>query len=267
MKETSREHRPYRRASDAPLEQAMRDIRAEQKLRPEEAGPLNVVSQKQLAIGTVAQDARMSKKPPHDLLTAALQYAALGLSVVPVHSINGDGWCSCKDGKSCARPGKHPRTQNGIYDATRDRGEIESFWSKWPDANIGIATGGASGIAVIDIDPRNGGLETFEQLEADLGPLPKTPIALTGGNGAHLMFNLPPTAVRKAAGPGVEVLGDGCMMVAPPSGHVSGESYSWEEGLSPDDIRPAHLPRNWVERLSGGKTRPAASAASSAGAI
>src|SRR5262249_62164654 len=120
MKEPSREHRRYRRASDAPLEQAMRDIRAEQKLRPEEAGPLNVVSQKQLAIGTVAQDARMSKKPPHDLLTAALQYAALGLSVVPVHSINGDGWCSCRDGKSCARPGKHPRTQNGIYDATCD---------------------------------------------------------------------------------------------------------------------------------------------------
>jgi len=38
MKETSREHRPYRRASDAPLEQAMRDIRAEQELRPEDAG-------------------------------------------------------------------------------------------------------------------------------------------------------------------------------------------------------------------------------------
>src|SRR5262249_7913451 len=91
---------PPRPATPRTHEQAMRDIRAEQKLRPEEAGPLNVVSQKQLAIGTVAQDARMSKKPPHDLLTAALQYAALGLSVVPVHSINGDGWCSCRDGKS-----------------------------------------------------------------------------------------------------------------------------------------------------------------------
>src|SRR5262252_2621727 len=263
MKETSREHRPYRRASDAPLEQAMRDIRAEQKLRPEEAGPLNVVSQKQLAIGTVAQDARMSKKPPHDLLTAALQYAALGLSVVPVHSINGDGWCSCRDGKSCASPGKHPRTQNGIRDAT----EIERFWSKWPDANIGIATGPASGIAVIDIDPRNDGLETFENLEADLGRLPKTPMAWTGGDGAHLIFNLPAVAVRKGAGPGVDVLGDGCMMVAPPSRHVSGGRYSWEEGLSPDDIRPADLPRKWLERLGGGKATPAVPIASSAGAI
>src|SRR5262249_31457654 len=264
-----------------PLEQAMRDIRAEQKLRPEEAGRLNVVSEKQLAIGTVAQDARMSKKPPHDLLTAALQYAAVGLSVVPVHSINGDGWCSCRDGKSCASPGKHPRTQNGIRDATRDPTEIERFWSKWPDANIGIATGPASGIAVIDIDPRNDGLETFENLEADLGRLPKTFMAWTGGDGAHLMFNLPRIALPKApagpggdvpcggglAGRGVGVLGGGCMMVAPPSRHASGDRYSWEEGRSPDDIRPADLPRKWLERLGGSKATPAVPTASSAGAI
>src|SRR5262249_18069904 len=208
-----------------------------------------------------AQDARMSKKPLHDLLTAALQYAALGLPVVPVHSINGDGWCSCRDGKSCARPGKHPRTQNGIYDATCDRGEIESFWSKWPDANIGIATGRASGIAVIDVDPRNGGFETIEQLKADFGPLPKTPIALTGGDGAHLLFALPPITVGKhTAGPGVDVLVDGCMMVAPPSRHISGQRYSWDDGLSLDDLRPASLPAGWLERLDG---RRASSAGSS----
>ena len=69
----------------------------------------------------------MTKKSPHDLLTAALQYAALGYAVVPVHSIKNDGSCSCKDGKSCNSPGKHPRTQNGIYGATRDPDKIESF--------------------------------------------------------------------------------------------------------------------------------------------
>jgi putative DNA primase/helicase len=202
------------------------------------------------------------------MLTAALQYAALGLSVVPVHSIKDDGRCSCKDGQSCPSPGKHPRTSHGIRDATRDPTEIESFWAKWPDANIGIATGRPSGIAVIDIDPRNGGLETIEHLEADLGALPKTPMAFTGGDGAHLIFNLPAIAVRKrAAGPGIDVLGDGCMMVAPPSGHVSGERYSWEQGLSPDDIRPADLPHKWLERLGGGKTTFVVPPASGAGAI
>ena len=68
-------------------------------------------------------------------------------------------------------------------------------------------------IAVIDIDPRNGGLETFENLEADLGRLPKTPMALTDGDGGHLMFNLPRIAVCKAAaGPGVEVRGCGALI-------------------------------------------------------
>jgi putative DNA primase/helicase len=210
----------------------------------------------------------MTKKPPHGLLTAALQYAALGLLVVPVHSINGDGWCSCKDGKSCSSPGKHPRTQHGIHDATRDRAVIESFWAKWPDSNIGIATGRASRIAVIDIDPRNGGLETIEKLEDELGPLPRTPMAFTGGGGAHLIFNLPAITVRKAAaGPGVDVLGDGCMMVAAPSCHASGKRYSWEQGLSSDDITPANLPRKWLERLSGGNTSPVVPPASGPGAI
>ena len=57
------------------------------------------------------------------------------------------------------------------------------------------------------------------------------------------------------------------MMVAPPSRHVSGGRYSWEESLSPDDIRPADLPRKWLERLGGGKATPAVPIASSAGAI
>jgi putative DNA primase/helicase len=202
-----------------------------------------------------------------DLLSVALRYAALGLSVVPVHNINDDGGCSCELGKSCSSPGKHPRTRHGVRDATCDATKIESFWARWPDANIGIATGRASGIAVIDIDPRNGGLETIEELKADLGPLPTTPMALTGGGGVHLIFNLPALAIRKAAaGPGIDVLGDGCMIVAPPSCHVSGERYSWEPGLSPDDIRPADLPSQWLERLSGVK-RPVAPTASSEAAV
>jgi putative DNA primase/helicase len=57
------------------------------------------------------------------------------------------------------------------------------------------------------------------------------------------------------------------MMVAPPSRHVSGGRYSWAPSLSPDDVRPADLPRKWLERLGGGKATPVVPAASSAGAI
>jgi putative DNA primase/helicase len=214
------------------------------------------------------ETSREHKKPPHDLLAAALQYAARGLSVVPVHTIKDDGSCSCREGKSCPSPGKHPRTLHGVYDATRDRGEIESCWTKWPDANVGIATGRASGIVVIDVDPRNGGLETFERLQSELGPLPETPMVFTGGGGAHLVFELPPITVRKhTAGPGVDVLGEGCMMVAPPSLHVSGKRYSWEKAPCLDDITPASLPRSWLERLKGSRACPADSAKLNASAI
>ena len=210
----------------------------------------------------------MSKPPPPDMLAAALRYAAHGLPVVPVHSIKSDGSCTCKDGKVCNSPGKHPRTQHGVHDATCDKAKIESFWSKWPNANIGIATGRVSGFVVINIDPRNGGLETFERLEADLGPLPETPTAFTGGDGAHLLFDLPLIAIGKdAAGPGVDVLGDGRMMIAPPSLHISGQRYSWEEGRSLENMKPPVLPRRWLERLGGRRAVPANSAALGASAI
>src|SRR5262249_36297457 len=90
------------------------------------------------------------------------------------------------------------------------------------------------------------------ELQAELGPLPETPMVLTGGDGAHLLFDLPPSTVRKhTAGPGIDVLGEGCMMVAPPSLHVSGKRDSWEQGLCLDDIKRASLPRSWLERLNG----------------
>ena len=51
-------------------------------------------------------------------LEAALAYGRRGWGVFPVHSIRA-GRCTC--GKlACERPGKHPRTRNGLTDATTD---------------------------------------------------------------------------------------------------------------------------------------------------
>ena len=75
-------------------------------------------------------------------LAAALQYARHGLAVFPIHTPTQDG-CSC--GKpSCNRVGKHPRTPHGVRDATTDEKAIRQWWNRWPDANVGIATGAAS---------------------------------------------------------------------------------------------------------------------------
>ena len=90
------------------------------------------------------------------LLQAALVYAKRGLPVLPLHAPDAGRECSCGKGK-CPSPGKHPRTAHGLKDATVDLVTINSWWSTWPTANIGIATGKASGLVALDIDPRHGG--------------------------------------------------------------------------------------------------------------
>ena len=185
--------------------------------------------------------------------TQALEYAAGGLSVVPLYTVK-NGQCSC--GQFCGRPGKHPITTHGVNDATTDRNQIKTWWAKWPDANIGIAPGRGRDILVLDIDPRNGGNEQLRKLQRKLGPLPQTVTGKTGGGGQNLFFKLPSFKVRKdnagkLLGRGIDVLCDGCIVVAPPSRHASGQRYAWVQGKSFRDIEPAKVPKPWRNRLRG----------------
>jgi hypothetical protein len=51
------------------------------------------------------------------ILDHALAYAKRGLKVFPLHTPDAEGRCSCH--KDCGRDnGKHPRTLNGLKDAT-----------------------------------------------------------------------------------------------------------------------------------------------------
>jgi len=53
---------------------------------------------------------------------------------------------------------KRPLTSKGFHDATTDISKIKEWMEKWPNANIGVATG-ASGLLVIDCDyPKNGNI-------------------------------------------------------------------------------------------------------------
>jgi hypothetical protein len=161
------------------------------------------------------------------LLDSALGYAASGWPVLPLHAIKG-GHCTCN--KSCRSPGKHPRTRNGLKDATVNTGKISQWWKQWPDANIGILTGSASGLIVLDVDPRNGGDHTLSGLLSDYGSLPETLETETGGGGSHILFAYPDISVKGGngkLGPGLDVKSDGGYIVAPPSNHASGGMYQW----------------------------------------
>jgi len=163
----------------------------------------------------------------NSLLEKALDYADLDWAVLPLHSIV-DGKCSCGD-PNCGSPGKHPRTPHGVKDATTDPKTIIEWWTKWPDANIGIATGSKSGFFVLDVDGEEG-QRSLNELQAKYETLPETLETATGGGGRHLLFMQPPGLTIKnkvRIAPGLDIRGDGGYIVAPPSNHISGKRYEW----------------------------------------
>lgn len=184
-------------------------------------------------------------------INAALAYAALGWPVLPLHWPR-DGRCSC--GKDCGNnAAKHPLTAHGKDDATTDSSVIGEWWKRWPQANVGVATG--NDLLVVDVDPRHGGDESLR----DLGELPDTVTALTGGGGQHLLFSVSQDCQSRAGalGPGLDVKCAGGYIVGPPSRHVSGGVYTWEIGHAPGEIELAPLPPGIAARLAENGRSPA----------
>jgi hypothetical protein len=179
------------------------------------------------------------------LVDAALEYAACDISVVPLHNPTTSG-CSCWKRAACGRSaGKHPRLDSWKpYQRERATAEqIRAWWSEWPLANVGIITGMISRRVVFDVDPRNGGFDTLEELDAYGGRMPDdNPLVETGSLGLHHYFGLDAPLPKGAPFDGIEVQADGALVVAPPSLHFSGRRYHW---LRPFDS-PLPLLPNWV---------------------
>lgn len=173
-----------------------------------------------------------------EVLKAALEYAGFGWAVFPVHSIVNNK-CTCGQPK-CG--GKHPRTPRGCKDATTDESIIKGWWSRWPDANVAIATGKISNLVVLDIDPKNNGMASARKL-IEKCEIPYSCQVMTGGNGYHIYFAYPDgvevkNTTRLGGLSGIDVRADGGYVVAPPSNHVSGH-YRWREGYHYQEVRLA----------------------------
>lgn len=174
-------------------------------------------------------------------LQAALAYARMGWKVFPL------------------RPKlKTPLTTHGFHDASSDVEQIRRWWTASEAAGVAIATGAASGVVVIDIDPRNGGDDTLTFLESMHGELPHTIEVATGGGGRHLYFKHP-GGIFPSAKPwsGIDVKSDGGYVAAPFSVHPSGLKYRWKEGCDPDCVELADLPPWVFEELEAAKTKMA----------
>ena len=143
------------------------------------------------------------------LLEAALGYAARGIPVYPVHwpcstQSGASLACSCSRGAACDRPAKHPLLRHGVKEATTDPDRIGRWWHRWPQANVGLATGVV--FDALDIDGP-AGLAALRQLQGAAGPWLPGPLVATGGGGWHHWFaptglgNRPPQGPRRLARP------------------------------------------------------------------
>jgi hypothetical protein len=162
------------------------------------------------------QNAENVKPEPPNHLMAALSYARQGLKIFPILEGTKDT----------------PLVKWGDK-ATSDEATIKQWWTRWPNANIGLAFG-PSNIAVVDVDIKNGGQGPFTLAELSLSEgcdLTLTRQQRTPSGGLHHLYKgqLPNTVGK--IGPGVDTRGGagsraGGYILLPPSSTEVGR-YAW----------------------------------------
>lgn len=171
-------------------------------------------------------------------LEAALAYLAMGWAVVPA-----------------AERGKRPIVRWQAFQAARpSEAQVREWWARWPQANVSVVTGEGSGLVVLDVDRQHDGEQSLKALEDRHGVLPTTVEAMTGGGGRHVYFAHPGFEVRSRAGlaPGLDIRGDGGVIIVPPSIHPSGRPYRWRSGHGPGEVALAPVPMWLLEpRFAG----------------
>lgn len=187
-----------------------------------------------------------SEKTSKIVFEHARYAASKGLYVIPLHNpifANGLVVCSCSKGPDCGRStGKHPRFNGWQEDATTDVEQIYKWFQRFPKMNYGIATGGRSGIDVLDVDGE-AGETTLSGMQSQYGNLPPTVTQISGSGGRHLLFRHTGQIKNEARfAPGLDFRTEGGLIVGPGSLHASGQRYRWDKELSPNDVAIAEMP-------------------------
>ena len=142
-----------------------------------------------------------------DNLTTALKLAKAGLPVFPARAST-----------------KRPHVKDWPNVATTDAAQLKHWWRKWPDAMPALPTGERSGVAVLDVDMKDGkdGIATLRDLGFDPEAMSSVRVSTPSG-GQHIYFRHA-EGLRSSAGqigPGVDVRAYGGFVVAP--GAINGK--------------------------------------------
>jgi Bifunctional DNA primase/polymerase, N-terminal len=182
---------------------------------------------------------------------AALWFAAQGYPVLPLHSLTDTGACTCGDA-ACLSPGKHPFAPfapHGLKDATVEAGIIRGWFAEHYWLSYGIVT---DELLVIDVDPRNGGDQTWASISCQpTRALPHTWRVRTGGGGEHICFQNTLGIKGGDLDRGIEIKAKGGYIVGVGCKHVSGRLYAWQPQCSPKHA-PLAEPPPWLKHLTGG---------------
>jgi hypothetical protein len=173
-----------------------------------------------------------------------------GVSVFPIRAYVDPGPDASPEQRlAAAKAAKTPLILNWQNLATQDPRQIDEWWDEWPDANIGGIT---ESLIVVDVDPRNGGDDTFAALSA-VEDFPDTAANKTQGGGKHLIYAAPGGRPVKGGvnklGPGIDIKARGGYILLPGS-TIEGRSYTRE-----NDRPIAEAPAWIVEKCKAAKQK------------
>jgi hypothetical protein len=170
-----------------------------------------------------------------DVLQAAIEYAKKGYRVIP-----------------CYPDTKKPSLKDWPNKATTDEATIKAWFDDGDDFNIGLVAGRESGFVVVDVDPRNGGSQSYEDLINRFGQADQTPTQLTPSGGYHYFYKYEDGIKKHVAAAGIDIISDGGFVVVEPS-TIGGKGYFWD--LETSD-KPLSSPPIWVRRKAEPDPKP-----------
>lgn len=140
------------------------------------------------------------------------------------------------------------KNSRGSTEATTDLAQIDTWWSANPDANIGTRPS-SGGLYVFDVDPRNGGSESFAALQQQHGVIGSMLRVDSPGGGFHNYYAAPMRAdatYSSQPAQGIDGKYNG-YAVLPPSRHPNGGTYAWAGDL-PSAVRADPIP-DWLVNI------------------
>lgn len=184
----------------------------------------------------------------YGLGAAALRYQREGYAVLPL--VRGGkkphrmlAMHTSKDMEAAGR--------GGVYWADSRPEHVKYWWAMDPAANVGVATGQVSRLAVIDLDVKGGQdgpgelIKFLEQYKIPWPPLDAAHVRTPSG-GWHLWLRTPHgVSVPERPGilPGVDVKGDGGLVAVPPSMILA--ISGWRPG-EPRDASEVPVAYHWI---------------------